>query len=70
MYNLLYEVFMLIVPIAVTPYVSRTLGENASGQYSYMFSIVTYFTLFAALGFVQFEQSHIYSDLLILLPHL
>lgn len=56
MYNLLYEVFMLIVPIAVTPYVSRTLGENASGQYSYMFSIVTYFTLFAALGFDKYAQ--------------
>ncbi|ELB18976.1 flippase [Enterococcus faecium] len=56
MYNLLYQLFMLIVPIAVTPYVSRTLGENASGQYSYMFSIVTYFALFAALGFDKYAQ--------------
>lgn len=47
---------MLIVPIAVTPYVSRALGENSSGQYSYMFSIVTYFTLFAALGFDKYAQ--------------
>ena len=32
-YNLIYEAFMLIVPIAVTPYISRVLGEDASGQY-------------------------------------
>lgn len=55
-YNLLYEVFLLIVPIAVTPYVARALGEGASGQYSYTFSISTYFTLFAALGFNVYAQ--------------
>ncbi len=55
-YNLIYEAFMLIVPIAVTPYISRVLGEDASGQYSYIYSIVTYFTLFASLGFSRYSQ--------------
>ena len=55
-YNLLYEIFLLIVPVLVTPYVSRVLGEEASGQYSYSFSIITYFTLFAALGFGRYAQ--------------
>ena len=55
-YNMLYEIFLLIVPILVTPYVSRVLGEEASGQYSYIYSIVTYFTLFAALGFGRYAQ--------------
>ena len=53
---MLYEIFLLIVPILVTPYVSRVLGEEASGQYSYIYSIVTYFTLFAALGFGRYAQ--------------
>ena len=55
-YNLLYEVFLLIVPIAVTPYVARVLGEVGSGQYSYTYSLATYFTLIASLGFTYYAQ--------------
>lgn len=55
-YNLIYEAFLIIIPIAVTPYVARVLGENGSGQYSYAFSINTYFTLFASLGFSYYAQ--------------
>lgn len=46
----------MIVPIAVTPYVARVLGEDGSGKYSFSFSIITYFTLFAALGFSTYAQ--------------
>lgn len=55
-YNLIYQLFLLIVPIAVTPYVARVLGEDGSGKYSFSFSILTYFTLFAALGFSTYAQ--------------
>lgn len=55
-YNLIYEAFLIIIPIAVTPYVARVLGENGSGQYSYAFSINTYFTLFASFGFSYYAQ--------------
>ncbi|WP_081846696.1 oligosaccharide flippase family protein [Butyrivibrio sp. AE3004] len=55
-YNLIYEVFMLIVPVAVTPYVSRSLGVFATGLYSYKFSIVTYFVMFSSLGFPRYAQ--------------
>lgn len=54
--NMIYQVFLLIVPIAVTPYISRVLTEVGTGQYSYTFSITTYFTLFAALGFGYYGQ--------------
>lgn len=54
--NMIYQVFLLIVPIVVTPYLSRVLTEVGSGQYSYTFSITTYFTLFAALGFGYYGQ--------------
>ena len=56
LYHLLYQLFLLIVPIAVTPYVARVLGDNGSGQYSFAFSVVTYFTLFAGLGFITYGQ--------------
>ena len=55
-YNLIYQLFLIIVPLAVTPYVARVLGTDGSGQYSFSFSIVTYFTLIAALGFGYYAQ--------------
>ena len=55
-FNLLYEFFLLIIPIAVTPYVARVLKESGSGQYSYAFSINNYFVLFASLGFSIYAQ--------------
>lgn len=53
---MIYEVFLLIVPFCVTPYVSRTLGAASSGQYSYILSIVTYFVQLATLGFDKYAQ--------------
>lgn len=55
-YNLIYQAFLLIIPLAVTPYVSRTLGADGSGKYGFSFSVVTYFTLFASLGFGYYAQ--------------
>lgn len=56
MYNLCYQIFLLIVPIAVTPYVARVLGENGSGQYAFSHSINYYFILVANLGFNLYAQ--------------
>lgn len=53
---MIYEVFLLIVPFCVTPYVSRTLGAASSGQYSYVLSIVTYFVQLSTLGFDKYAQ--------------
>lgn len=55
-YNLTYQVFLIIVPILVTPYVARVIGENGTGQYSYTSSITSYFSLFAALGCNYYAQ--------------
>ncbi len=49
-YNMLYQVLTTVLPIITTPYVARALGLAASGVHSYTESIVTYFTLFGALG--------------------
>lgn len=55
-YNLIYQIFLIIVPILVTPYVARVIGENGIGQYSYTSSIQSYFSLFAALGCNYYAQ--------------
>ena len=49
-YNTVFQIFIYIIPLITTPYVSRVLGAEHIGQYSYAMSIVTYFTLFATLG--------------------
>lgn len=41
------------------PYISRVLGSSGVGIYSYTNSIVTYFTLFAALGTASYGQREI-----------
>lgn len=58
-YNVLYQVLLLIVPLITTPYISRVLGPEGVGQYSYAYSLITYFTLFAALGFGYYAQREI-----------
>lgn len=49
-YNSLYQIFSIIVPIVLAPYLSRKLGVNGTGVYSYTYSIVYYFMLFIMLG--------------------
>lgn len=55
-YNLLYQMFQLIVPLAVTPYIARVLGEDGSGSFAFTSSISHYFVLFASLGFNLYGQ--------------
>lgn len=57
--NLIYEVFVLIVPLITTPYISRVLGADGIGQYSFTSSLTNYFTLVAALGFARYAQREI-----------
>ncbi len=49
-FKLSYQILSLIVPLITTPYVSRVLGADGIGIYSYTSSIMTYFTMFASLG--------------------
>lgn len=49
-YNVSYQILAIIMPIITYPYVSRTLLPNGVGIYSYTYSIVQYFVLFAGLG--------------------
>lgn len=59
LYNLVYQVLILILPLVTTPYISRVLGAENVGIYSYTISIVTYFTLFGSLGVALYGQREI-----------
>ena len=58
-YNFISQILVLIVPLITTPYISRVLHEIGVGQYSYSLSIITYFSLFANLGFTIYGQREI-----------
>ena len=58
-YNFISQILTLIIPLITTPYLARVLHETGNGQISYATSIVTYFTLFAALGFDTYGQRQI-----------
>lgn len=49
-YNIIYQILVLILPLITIPYVSRVLGAANIGIYSYTHSIAHYFILIAMLG--------------------
>lgn len=58
-YNVLYQVLMIILPIITTPYISRVLGAENIGIYGYTLSISAYFILFGSLGMSLYGQREI-----------
>lgn len=48
--NTLYQILTMIIPFITTPYISRVIGSEGIGIYSYTNSIQMYFSMFAALG--------------------
>ena len=44
-YNLAYQILIIILPIITTPYLSRVLGAENIGIYSYTLSIVTFYII-------------------------
>lgn len=49
-YNIVYQLLILIIPLITMPYISRILGSEGIGAYSYTYSIIYYFMIFAMLG--------------------
>ena len=59
LYNLSYQILVMIIPLITTPYVSRVLGATNIGIYSYTLSITTFFILFGSLGIALYGQREI-----------
>ncbi|WP_279145840.1 oligosaccharide flippase family protein, partial [Clostridium tyrobutyricum] len=49
-YNVIYQIVILIVPLITVPYVSRVLGSGGVGVNAYTNSIIQYFILFGTIG--------------------
>ncbi|MCD7778218.1 MAG: oligosaccharide flippase family protein, partial [Clostridiales bacterium] len=49
-FQFVYQIIILVVPLVVSPYLTRTLGSTSLGVYTYTNSIAYYFVVFAMLG--------------------
>lgn len=49
-YNIIYQILVILLPLITAPYISRTLGATAVGVYSYTNSVAYYFLMVAMLG--------------------
>ena len=53
-YQIFYQILISILPFITSPYISRVLGADSIGVYSYTYSVITYFKIFAALGIANY----------------
>lgn len=58
-YNLIYQILILLVPLITTPYVSRVLSIDGIGTYSFTYSIAFFFSLLAELGSVAYARREV-----------
>ena len=58
-YNLAYQLLVMLVPLVTAPYVSRVLGPENLGIYEYTLSISAYFILFGTIGSALYGQRQV-----------
>ena len=58
----LYQIIILVIPLIISPYLTRILGSESLGIYTYVNSIASYFILFANLGIAKYGQRVISSN--------
>lgn len=59
LYNLSYQLLLVVLPLITTPYISRVLGAKGVGTFGYTNSIIQYFTLFGCIGLTLYGQREI-----------
>jgi O-antigen/teichoic acid export membrane protein len=50
LYNIIYRLSICLLPLIVTPYISRILGAERVGIYSFTSTVACYFIMFGKLG--------------------
>lgn len=59
LYNVVYQVLIIIIPLITAPYISRVLGPEPLGIHSYTYSVASYFLMFAMLGVANYGNRSI-----------
>lgn len=50
LYNMAYQILMIISPVITIPFLSRSLGADGIGKYGYTYTLTSYFVLIATMG--------------------
>ena len=50
LYNLVYQILQMVMPLITAPYIARVLGSEGMGIYSYTHSVAYYFLIAGMLG--------------------
>jgi len=50
LYQICYELLHILLPVVTSPYISRAIGADGLGVFSYSYSVASYFVLFSMLG--------------------
>lgn len=50
LYNIIYQLLLIVLPLITTPYICRVLGADGIGIYTYSYTVANYFMLLAMLG--------------------
>ena len=58
-FNIIVNIVNTLISIFATGYLARVLGANNIGLYSYLVSIVSYFTLFGSIGTAKYASREI-----------
>lgn len=53
-YNSAYQILLILTPIITTPYLSRVIGQDGNGLFSFTQSVTNYFVMFATLGLANY----------------
>lgn len=53
-YNISYQLLLMIIPFITSPYLSRIIGKEGVGIYTYTYSISHYFVLFSVMGLANY----------------
>lgn len=56
LFQMFYQIITLVIPLIIAPYLTRTLGDNSLGIYTYTFSIMSCFMAIARLGIDKYGQ--------------
>ena len=61
-YNVLYQVFLIVVPIITAPYLTRTISSGFLGIYDYVNSVVSIITTIGLIGLQSYGYRQIAYD--------
>lgn len=56
LYQVLFNLVTTVIPLVVTPFLTRTLQEKELGRFAYTRSIAAYFVTFSMLGIMKYGQ--------------